>query len=303
LHSSQILPKGDGIMATIRYFTGRPQHDWEVVLQDALANGTFSAIGTSETELTLTIGNRQIIFTGTGLMASAARTIDSGTITGIAIREAGQAVMSVTGLTSTTAADLQVAINGAGGLAPYSEEFKDATSNLVTGEFFNATGSAASDTILGTARVDNLNGGAGDDYMRGGGGVDTLAGGTGFDMLAYNFDTRSVGIKIDLARNTVVNNNAAAATVDRISGFEIVFATRFADNVSGTSGRNELYGEKGSDTLSGKGYSEQKARIRCEAETAMTFFAATKVEIQAVTTSSMATLETTLSKAAQEMIC
>jgi Ca2+-binding RTX toxin-like protein len=239
-------------MATIKYFAGRPQHDWEVILQDVLANGTFSTIGTTETQLTITIGDRQVIVTGTGLMATAARTIDAGAITAIAIREAGQAVMSVTGLASTTAADLQTAINGAGGLEPYSEQFKDVAANLVTGEFFIATGSAASDTILGTARIDNLNGGAGDDYMRGGASVDTLVGGAGRDFLAYYFDPRTVGIKIDLATSKVVNNNAGAATVDRISGFEIVHGTRFADVMNGSSGNNDLYGAHGNDLISGR---------------------------------------------------
>ncbi len=239
-------------MATIIYFSGRPQHDWEVILRDVLANGSFSTTGTTETQLTIADGDREIVLTGSGLIASAGRTIDAGTITGIAIREAGQAVMTVTSLTSTTAADLQTAINGAGGLDAYSEQFKDVASGLVTGEFFTATGSSAADTILGTAKADSLNGGAGDDYMRGGGAVDTLAGGAGRDFLAYYFDPRSVGIKIDLATSKVVNNNSGAATVDRISGFEIVHGTRFADMMNGSSANNDLYGAEGNDLISGR---------------------------------------------------
>jgi serralysin len=82
--------------------------------------------------------------------------------------------------------------------------------------------------------------------------VDILTGGAGRDFLEYDFDVRTVGINIDLLANTIVNNNAGAAIVDIISGFEDVSGTGFADIMRGTDGDNNFIGRGGSDVFYGR---------------------------------------------------
>jgi Ca2+-binding RTX toxin-like protein len=99
--------------------------------------------------------------------------------------------------------------------------------------------------------VDRMSGAAGDDTILGGDGVDTLAGGLGLDTLDYRFDTRAVGIKVDLGANSVVENNSGAARVDIISGFENLAGSVLDDNIRGTNGNNKLLGDAGNDIIFG----------------------------------------------------
>jgi Ca2+-binding RTX toxin-like protein len=238
-------------VSTLTYTAGRPNHDWEILLQNVLANGTFSPQGVAGASLTLTFGGIQLVMSGVNLLATGAQTVTSGTITGFSIINNGQTVLTMSGLTSANFADLQNMIVGSVGQEPYSETFKTLFAPFFTDEAVNATGSADDDSLLGSSGVDTLNGGGGDDYMRGNGGVDNLIGGAGRDVLDYRFDARTVGININLNANTVVNNNAGAAVVDIISGFEVVLGTAFDDVIRGNDADNALLGYAGSDTLYG----------------------------------------------------
>lgn len=179
-------------MSTLTYIVGRPNYDWEVLLQDVLENGAFSPQGVAGATLTLTFGGIQLVMTGVNLLATGARTVSSGSITGFSIIDNGQTVLTMAGLASANFSDLQAMVNGAAGLHPYDEAFKTLFSPFFMDEAVNATGSADGESFLGSSGVDSFNGGGGDDYVRGNGGVDTLAGGAGWDFLTYEYDVRTV---------------------------------------------------------------------------------------------------------------
>ncbi len=238
-------------MSTLVHSVGRPNFDWEVLLQNIMANGSFSPIGSAGTSLTMSFGGAQVVFTGTGLLATGARTVTAGTITGFTIIDGGQTVLTMSGLTSANFADLQTMVNGSVGLDPYSAAFKLIIAPFFTDEPVNATGSGDGELTIGSSGIDNILGNGGNDYVQGAGGVDNLFGGTGQDMLDYRFDTRTVGININLNANTVVDNNVGAAVVDNINGFEDVLATAFDDIIRGNDANNVLLGYAGNDTFYG----------------------------------------------------
>ena len=242
-------------MATLSIFVGRDVSDWEVILQDLLENGELSPVGgPAGTALTLTFGDLELQIVGTNLEASGTRTIDTGSITEFSIVDDGVTVLTMTGLVNAGAADLQSMLDGASGLIAQSEEFKALIAPLFTEEPLDATGSGGRDTILGSGSVDTIDAGDGNDYVRGGGGVDTLNGeGGDADFLDYRWDTRTVGVDVDLEANTVVDNDLGQATVDNISGFERVGGTDFDDILRGDAGNNVLFGNGGDDLLIGRG--------------------------------------------------
>jgi len=72
---------------------------------------------------------------------------------------------------------------------PYSIEklvFFDGSETSLTGDQVNITGSALSDTLLGTDNADYIDAGDGDDVLDGGAGDDTLVGGAGDDAYLFN---------------------------------------------------------------------------------------------------------------------
>jgi Ca2+-binding RTX toxin-like protein len=238
-------------MSILTFIAGQPNHDWEALLQNLLENGAFSPQGITGTTLTLSFGGLQLVVTGANLLATGNRTVVSGTIGGLSIIDNGQTVLTMSGLTLPTFANLQSMLNGAAGLNPQGEAFRTLISAFFTDEAVNATGSGGGDTFLGSAGADTFSGGDGDDHARGSSGVDTLDGGTGNDFIDYRFEARTVGISINLAAGTVTDNDVGAAAADNIANFENVSATSFDDIIYGTADNNELFGEGGSDTIYG----------------------------------------------------
>jgi trimeric autotransporter adhesin len=238
-------------MSTLTSFLGRPNFDWEIILQDILENGTFSAPTGGGTALSLTYGTLKFNLVGSGLAISGPRTISAGSITGFSIVDGSQTILTMTGLLLPTFGHLQTLINGSAGIDPYGEPFKALFAPFFLNEALSATGSGDGESLLGSSGIDNINSGGGDDYVRGGSGVDTLNGGTGNDFLDYFSDVRTVGININLLTNTVVNNNAGAATVDIISGFESIGGTSFSDILRGNDENSVLIGNGGGDTFFG----------------------------------------------------
>ncbi len=111
------------------------------------------------------------------------------------------------------------------------------------------------DYIKGGDGNDILDGGEGRDQIEGGRGADQLIGGNGTDTLVYTHEIS--GATINLQSNV----GAGSAAGDTWSGFEIVFATQFADTITGTNsvgeyidgwlGNDTIYGGGGDDTLVG----------------------------------------------------
>ncbi len=170
-------------MSTLTITAGGPQYSWITILHDILENGTFSPQGASGSTLTLTTGGLALRLNGNNLLAIGDRTISAGTITGFTLISSGNTVLTMTGLNSANAADLQSLVNGAGGVLANSTAFLTLIGPLFTDEALTATGSSGSDTIYGSAATDNINGGAGNDMLYGDAGNDTLFGGDGDDGL------------------------------------------------------------------------------------------------------------------------
>jgi len=112
----------------------------------------------------------------------------------------------------------------------------------------NVTGSATRANVLsGDGGANVLKGGAGDDRIAGRGGADTLDGGKGIDTVDYS--ESSAGVTVDLASTKPQSGGDAAG--DKLTGFENVVGTDFADVLAGTVAANQLFGGKGDDILSG----------------------------------------------------
>jgi Ca2+-binding RTX toxin-like protein len=240
-------------MSTLTYLSGRPVYDWEIILQNILANGTFSAPTGGGTGLSLAFGSLRFDLIGTGFAVAGPRTVSAGFITGFSIVDNGQTVLTMSGLTLPTFSDLQTMVTGSIGVDPYGETFKTLFAPFFMNEAVTATGTGDGESIFGSNDVDQINAGGGDDYVRAGNGVDFLDGGTGWDFLDYSGDVRTVGININLSTNAVLNNNVGAAIVDSISSFEGIGGTGFADILRGDDGNNVLIGNGGGDTFYGMG--------------------------------------------------
>ncbi|MGJ3625876.1 M10 family metallopeptidase C-terminal domain-containing protein [Sphingomonas sp. MMS24-JH45] len=74
-----------------------------------------------------------------------------------------------------------------------------------------------------------------------------LAGGAGIDTVSYA--GAAAGVKVNLSVTS--GQDTGGAGRDRLSGFEHVVGSRFADVLAGSGGANEIDGGAGSDTLYG----------------------------------------------------
>ncbi len=110
-------------------------------------------------------------------------------------------------------------------------------------------GGGGNDVITGGAGSDALFGGAGNDNLNGGTGNDVLEGGTGVDWALYHTGLAS-GITIDLYTDIQVNGGGG---VDTLHDIENVWATSFANSLTGNDSANELRGEGGNDWIWGNG--------------------------------------------------
>jgi Ca2+-binding RTX toxin-like protein len=110
----------------------------------------------------------------------------------------------------------------------------------------NAVGSAGDDYIRGTAGANKIDGGAGNDTIEGGLGNDELIGGTGVDKISYDFST--VGVTFDLSKTTAQITGVGR---DKVSGFENIDGSAFADVLIGDKNANSINGGKGNDIIQG----------------------------------------------------
>lgn len=114
-------------------------------------------------------------------------------------------------------------------------------------------GLAGNDSLEGLGGDDVISGSSGDDTISGGTGADTLDGGEGDDVLYYRSSAGGVTVGLEVDGNGKQNAFGGDAEGDVISGFEHVYASEFADTVTGNAGKNILFGYGGNDVLSGEG--------------------------------------------------
>ena len=116
-------------------------------------------------------------------------------------------------------------------------------------------GTQFSDEIIGDGGKNSLYGWEGDDIIRGGAGGDKLSGGLGADHLdgGEGFDSASyvnseTGVTINMLDPSAGTGEAAGDTFINI---ELIFGSRFADDVTGDNADNWLYTLGGNDVLRG----------------------------------------------------
>ena len=109
-------------------------------------------------------------------------------------------------------------------------------------------GNSGNNNLYGDTGNDSINGGAGDDIINGGQGNDILVGGDGTDLLTYKVGT-TTGVTVSL--NVTSNQNTGGAGTDKVSGFENLEGTFFADNLTGNTGDNKISALSGDDWIRG----------------------------------------------------
>ena len=137
-------------------------------------------------------------------------------------------------------------------------------------------GSALDDTIFGTTGVndllfgnngnDNINGRSGNDVLVGDQGSDTLSGGAGVDQVAYDLETGTGGVSVNLATGTATDtwgNTDTLFSIERIlgsdrndtllgsAGGDFFYGRDGADYLETFAGNDTLVGDQGNDTLKG----------------------------------------------------
>jgi Ca2+-binding RTX toxin-like protein len=96
---------------------------------------------------------------------------------------------------------------------------------------------------------DNLIGNDFENYFQGTGGNDSINGGAGFDYAIY-LDAQTSGITANLS-NVVNTVSGADVGNDNLVAVEGIFATHFADNLTGDGNDNSFRGNRGNDTING----------------------------------------------------
>ncbi|WP_212436259.1 beta strand repeat-containing protein [Bradyrhizobium liaoningense] len=125
------------------------------------------------------------------------------------------------------------------------------TTNPVTSTI---TGTASDDLLVAGNSGETVNGLAGNDTIIGGLGADTLDGGThtvGGDTVSYQ--NSSAGVTVDLTLVGVAQTSGGDASGDKLSNFENVIGSNFADTITGDGNANTLIGLGGNDMLNGGG--------------------------------------------------
>ncbi len=109
-------------------------------------------------------------------------------------------------------------------------------------------GNTGNNYFEGREGNDTITGGDGNDSINGAEGDDLISGGAGNDMLDY-YDA-DAGITVNLALSGAQNLGGTAG-IDTLSSIEQVWATAYADSVTGNESNNRLVGDAGDDTLAG----------------------------------------------------
>ncbi len=121
----------------------------------------------------------------------------------------------------------------------------------------NINGGNGNDTINGGSGSDQLRGGDGSDSLIGSDGADTLSGSSGNDLLdggngsdvaAYDSNSSSQAVSVDLVAGRA---NDGVGGADTLSGIEYVWGGAGNDTIIGGTGADSFWGNSGNDTLVG----------------------------------------------------
>lgn len=207
-------------------------------------------------EVVATSGPSIFTMTGTDFVQDSQGEFVAGTVTGIAERERGVLLYTLTEL-DLPAADLQRFLdrNRVG-------DFLDALyggEDVLNGGNRNdrLAGFGSDDELNGNAGDDTLDGGDGDDRLDGGTGVDRMSGGTGDDTYVVDdpgdrvIETRGGGADLveastsfTIPRNVEILVLTGAAALDATGSND-------GDRLEGNAGANTLDGRGGNDLLVG----------------------------------------------------
>ncbi len=108
-------------------------------------------------------------------------------------------------------------------------------------------GSAYNDILTGNTSANTIGGDAGDDTVMGGLGADTLDGGLGTDTVSYADST--VAVTASLVAGAT--NSGGTAAGDKLSNFEVLIGSAFADTLTGDANNNTIIGGLGADKING----------------------------------------------------
>ncbi|RRN65440.1 hypothetical protein [Caulobacter sp. 602-1] len=112
----------------------------------------------------------------------------------------------------------------------------------------NLVGSSFGDKLTGDATGNRIDGGGGDDVLNGGAGDDTLDGGAGFDVASY--ENATAGVRVDLSKVGTLQNTRGDG-LDKLTGFEGLKGSVFADILRGDKADNSFEGGAGDDLIDG----------------------------------------------------
>ncbi|MDW8369845.1 MAG: calcium-binding protein [Geminicoccaceae bacterium] len=201
------------------------------------------------TEVVATRGPSVFTITGTGFVQNPQGEFVAGTVTGIAERQRGVLLYTLTEL-DVPAADLQRFV-----VRNRVKDFLDA----VYGDEDVLNGGTGNDRLAGFAGEDELNGNAGNDTLEGGDGDDRLDGGTGVDRMSGGAGNDTY--LVDNARDRVSEARGGGTdTVEASTSFtipqnvEVLRLTGTAAlDATGSNGAERLEGNSGANTLDGRG--------------------------------------------------
>ena len=108
-------------------------------------------------------------------------------------------------------------------------------------------GLGGNDILNGLSGNDDLFGGIGNDQLDGGAGSDDLFGGAGIDRALYG--SAKTGVIADLILS---DRNTGDAAGDTYNSIELLFGSRFNDELRGTQTNNVIAGKAGNDLLFGR---------------------------------------------------
>lgn len=227
------------------------------VLSGAFDNGREPLRGLRRTEITsvtptevvATRGPSVFTITGTGFVQNPEGEFVAGTVTGIAERNRGVLLYTLTEL-DVPAADVQRFV-----VRNRVRDFLDwvyGGDDVLNGGTGNdrLSGFAGDDELNGNAGNDTLDGGDGDDRLDGGTGVDRMSGGAGDDTYLVD-DARD---RVSEARGGGTDTVEASTSFTIPKNVEVLRLTGTAAlNATGSNGADRLEGNAGANTLDGRG--------------------------------------------------
>ena len=174
-----------------------------------------TALGTvveAPTSFTVTLGQEQLIVSGTGLTYDGSGAVTGGTVTSIQDSYQGAVDFTLTGFSVSASSLQQWAV-------------ADSNTSLTTALFSGAdtlTGGPLDDLLRAYAGDDFISAGAGSDTLDGGLGNDTLNGGAGHDVITTGGGSDVILVGLG---QSAVNQATADVITDWTSADKITFAS------------------------------------------------------------------------------